>query len=63
MTKRTNGGWQYGRWHMRNPANRKQVIAQGHYINPMLNRSQHWPYAASYAEARRISPVPNNPVR
>lgn len=61
--KRTNGGWQYGRWHMRNPSNRKQILASGNYKNPKLNRSAKWPYADSYMEARAISPFPNNPVR
>lgn len=28
-----------------------------------LNRSRHWPYAATYKEARRISPYPDRPVR
>jgi len=28
-----------------------------------LNRSQNWPYAATYKEARAMSPFPNRPVR
>lgn len=28
-----------------------------------LNRSQHWKFAATYKEARAISPYPDRPVR
>lgn len=28
-----------------------------------LNRSRRWPYAATYKEARTISPFPLNPIR
>ena len=30
---------------------------------PTLNRSNKWDYAASYKDARAISPYPNRPVR
>jgi hypothetical protein len=30
---------------------------------PRLNRSRHWPFAETYKDARRISPVPLSPVR
>lgn len=31
--------------------------------NRKLNRSNKWPYAESYADARAISPEPHKPVR
>jgi len=62
--KRTNGGWQYGLWHMRNPSQKgNPIVYSGHYINPGLNRSRKWKFAASYAEARAKSPFPERPVR
>jgi hypothetical protein len=32
-------------------------------VAPRLNRSRRWRYAESYVDARRISPVPDQPVR
>lgn len=60
---KTNGGWQYGRFHMRNPNKTEQVLRVGHYVNPLLNRSSKWKYARSYQEARDKSPWPERPVR
>lgn len=34
-----------------------------HYRRSNLNRSKRWPYAETYADARRISPFPDRPVR
>ena len=42
---------------------RREVAPISIYRESRLNRSRKWAYAETYADARRISPFPNRPVR
>jgi hypothetical protein len=50
------------------PVRRQRVQTQPepiyrHPKSPRLNRSNKWPHAKTYAEARAMSPFPERPVR
>jgi hypothetical protein len=45
------------------PRNRVEVREARHRKRASLNRSNKWPYAATYKEAREKSPFPERPIR
>ncbi len=42
---------------------KKKKLRRGYHKTSRLNRSKHWRRAASYKEARAMSPFPERPVR
>jgi hypothetical protein len=42
---------------------RKRIQIASQLPQSNLNRSRHWDYAATYKDARMISPFPQRPVR